>query len=269
MTLKAVIPPTPIEELLTIMARLRHPIKGSPWEREQTSLSIAPNMLEEAYEAVDAITHGDVNELRGELGDVLLQVVFHAQIAREQGHFGFNEVVETINNKIKSRLPAFFSGQDVDVTTQLDKWEEIKREERAAKGYTSIFDGIAPNLPALVRANKLQSRASQMGFAWNSMDDVYAKIEEETQEVREAEQSGNRTHLEEEIGDLLNIVARLANMLNIDAEQALRHSNIKFEKRLRHVEQRMKDGSHPHKETPLETLMEFWREAKAKEKASK
>lgn len=268
MTLKPVNPPTPIEELLEIMARLRHPATGSPWEREQTSLSIAPNMLEEAYEAVDAITQNDMKELKAELGDVLLQVVFHAQIAKEQGHFGFNEVVETISAKIKSRLPAFFSGQDVDVTTQLNKWEEIKQQERTAKGYTSVFDGIATNLPALVRANKLQSRATQIGFSWADLEGVFDKITEETDEVREAIASGDRKHIEEELGDLLNIVARLANVLGFDAEQALRLSNRKFETRLRHIETRLNEQGLPLKTTPLDKLVEFWNEAKAKERAA-
>lgn len=257
-------PPTPIEELLDILARLRHPVTGSAWEREQTSLSIAPNMLEEAYEAVDAITRNDMAELKSELGDVLLQVVFHAQIAREQGHFSFNEVVDGINAKIRSRLPAFFAGQGVDVKTQLNKWEEIKKQERAAKGYTSVFDGIAPNLPALVRANKLHDRATQIGFSWPELESVFDKIKEETDEVREAYASGDRQHLQEELGDLLNIVSRLVNVLGYDAEQALRLSNNKYEERLRYVEACMAEQKLPHKTTPLDVLMGFWKEAKRK-----
>lgn len=268
MTLKPIAPPTPIEELLDIMARLRHPVTGSPWEREQTSLSIAPNMLEEAYEAVDAITRDDAVELKGELGDVLLQVVFHAQIAKEQGHFGFNEVVEGINAKIKSRLPYFFSGQSVDVATQLDKWEDLKKKERAAKGYTSIFDGIATNLPALVRANKLQSRAACMGYVWSDPKDLFAKISEETDEVRQSSETESKERIEEELGDLLSAVSNIAHLFGLDAELALRKGNAKFERRARHVEARLKELGLDGTDTPVDTYRQLWKEAKAKEKVA-
>lgn len=262
MTLKPVTSPTPIEELLDIMARLRHPGTGSPWEREQTSLSIAPNMLEEAYEAVDAITRDDMTDLKGELGDVLLQVVFHSQIAREQGHFGFNEVVETISAKIKSRLPMFFSGQDVDVSTQLNKWEEVKKQERAAKGYSSVFDGIAPNLPALVRANKLQDRAVRMGFVWNSIQAMLEKIREETAEVEEALLADNKQHLEEELGDLLSIVSNLCYKLGIDAESAQRKANNKYERRLRFIESRLLARGIEPASAGMDEMWKLWKEAK-------
>ncbi len=271
MTLKPVTapaPPTPIEELLDILARLRHPVTGSPWEREQTSFSIAPNMLEEAYEAVDAITRGDMNELKGELGDVLLQVVFHAQIAKEQGHFGFNEVVETINTKIKSRLPAFFSGVETDVKTQLSKWEEIKNQERAAKGYTSVFDGIAPNLPALVRANKLQDRAVRMGFKWDDITPILAKVQEETKEVEAAIKSGDKAHIEEELGDLISIVSTLCYELGIDAETAQRKANNKFEGRMRHIESSLKERGIDPKTAGMAEMWRLWKEAKTKAKVA-
>lgn len=271
MTLKPVnppVPPTPIEELLDILARLRHPVTGSPWEREQTSLSIAPNMLEEAYEATDAITRGDISELKGELGDVLLQVVFHAQIAKEQGHFGFNEVVETINAKIKSRLPAFFSGQEVDVSTQLSKWEEIKNKERAAKGYNSVFDGIALNLPALVRANKLQDRAVRMGFKWDDLTPILNKVQEETKEVEVAIKAGDKAHIEEELGDLLSIVSTLCYELGVDAEAAQRKANAKFERRMRHIEGSLKERGIEPKTAGMAEMWRLWKEAKTKEKAA-
>lgn len=249
------------------MARLRHPMDGSPWERDQSHQSIAPNLLEEAYEAVDAITRNDIKELKGELGDVLLQVVFHSQMAKEAGHFTFNEVVTTLNNKIKSRLPAFFSGKKEDVTAQLNEWERIKAAERASKGYESIFDGVAINLPALARANKLQDRAERVGFTWREESSFVDKIDEEVAEVKEALAEGDKAHLEEEIGDLLFITSRLAHLKGIDAETALRKANAKFERRLRHTETSLKKKNIALKDASLDELVRLWQEAKQIEKS--
>lgn len=268
MTLKPVTAPTPMDELLDILARLRHPVSGSPWERDQTSLSICPNMLEEAYEAVDAITRNDMKELKGELGDVLLQVVFHAQIAKENGHFGFNDVVETLNAKIKSRLPAFFSGQDIDVETQLHKWEEVKKEERAAKGYTSVFDGIALNLPALVRSGKLQDRAARMGFRWSEIPPILAKVREEIGEVEQAIAEGNKAHIEEELGDVMAIMTTLCYELGVDAESVLRKANSKFEGRMRHIESSLQARGIEPKTAGMAEMWRLWKEAKAIKKAA-
>ena len=262
MTLHAVPTPTPLDELLLMLARLRHPITGSPWERDQSCASIAPNTLEEAYEVVDAISRNDMQELKGELGDLLLQVVFHSQIAKEGGHFTFDDVAQGIVDKIKRRLPHFFAGRDVTVEKQLDDWEAIKAAEKAAKGHDSIFDDIPLHLPALVRANKLQNRATRMGFSWNDISGVYAKIDEELAEVKEAAASGDRVHLQEELGDLLVIVSRLANVLGYDAEQVLREGNRKYEKRLRHMESRLKENGEPVNNAPLDKLMAYWADAK-------
>jgi len=251
-----------LEELLDILARLRHPVTGSPWEREQTYASIAPNTLEEAYEVVDAIRRDDMADLKSELGDLLLQVVFHSQIAREGGHFTFNEVAQSIVDKIKSRLPHFFAGRDVTVDRQLADWEAIKQAERDSKGYSSVLDGIAITLPALVRAQKIQSRVARVGFKWKTVSEVIGKIDEELDEVRQAVAENDPDHITEELGDLLGSVAILCDRLNIDAETALRNFNTKFETRFHHIEQRVTESGKRVENVELDELLSYWREAK-------
>lgn len=218
-----------MERLLTIMKRLRDPATGCEWDVAQTFDSIAPYTIEEAHEVADAIARRDMAELKDELGDLLLQVVFHAQIAEDQGHFTFADVVTAISDKMERRHPHIF-GDTTEGGHHL--WEQIKAEERRAKAAGGMLDGVALGLPALMRAEKLQKRAARVGFDWPDPDGSRAKIDEELQEVAEA---GPDT-LEEEFGDLLFAVVNWARHHGVDAEAALRAGNRKFERRFRAME---------------------------------
>lgn len=218
-----------MERLLTIMKRLRDPTTGCEWDVAQTFDSIAPYTIEEAHEVADAIARGDMAELKDELGDLLLQVVFHAQIAEDQGHFAFADVVTAISDKMERRHPHIF-GDMAEGGHHL--WEQIKAEERRAKAAGGTLNGVALGLPALMRAEKLQKRAARVGFDWPDPDGSRAKIDEELQEVAEA---GPDT-LEEEFGDLLFAVVNWARHHGVDAEAALRAGNRKFERRFRAME---------------------------------
>lgn len=218
-----------IDRLLTIMARLRDPHTGCEWDRAQNFASIAPYTIEEAYEVADACHRGDMADLKDELGDLLLQVVFHARMAEEAGHFAFDDVVAAISDKMERRHPHIF-GDQAEGGHHL--WEQIKDAERGAKGATGALDGVAHALPALQRAEKLQKRAGRVGFDWPDASGARAKIDEELVEV-EAATDDERA---EEIGDLLFAVVNWARKLGVDPEAALRHGNAKFETRFRAME---------------------------------
>ena len=218
-----------MERLLTIMKRLRDPATGCEWDVAQSFESIGPYTIEEAHEVADAIARGDMAELKDELGDLLLQVVFHAQIAEDLGHFAFSDVVTAISDKMERRHPHIF-GETTEGGHHL--WEQIKAEERRAKAAGGTLDGVALGLPALMRAEKLQKRAARVGFEWPDESGPRAKIDEELQEIAEA---GPET-LEEEFGDLLFSVVNWARYRGIDAEAALRSANGKFERRFRAME---------------------------------
>jgi ATP diphosphatase len=220
---------SPIDRLLAIMARLRDPVTGCEWDSVQTFATIAPYTIEEAYEVADACARGDMAELRDELGDLLLQVVFHARMAEEAGAFDFHDVAAAIAAKMERRHPHLF-GAAAEGGHHL--WEQIKAEERGAKGHQSALDGVALALPALLRAEKLQKRAARTGFDWRAPGGARAKIEEELAEV-EAASDAERA---EEIGDLLFAVVNWARKLDVDAEAALRAANAKFERRFRAME---------------------------------
>lgn len=257
--------PTSIQKLLEIMARLRAPGTGCPWDLEQSFESIAPYTVEEAYEVADAIHRGDFVDLKEELGDLLLQVVFHAQMAQEKGLFGFDDVAAAISAKLIERHPHVFGdapgGRPGDGPGAVaDTWEAIKAKERMAKGLGSVLDGVALALPALQRAEKLQKRAARIGFDWNDPHAVLGKIEEEIAEIRAAMADGSRSAVGEEIGDLLFAVANLARHLKIDPEEALRKGNSKFERRFRLVEARAEG------QTGLEVLEALWQTVKREEK---
>lgn len=252
---------SPINHLLAIMARLRTPVTGCPWDLEQSFASIAPYTIEEAYEVADAISRNDFNDLKEELGDLLLQVVFHAQMASEQGLFGFDDVAAAINAKMIERHPHVFGDAPGDSPGAVtETWEGIKAKERAGKGLSSVLDGVALALPALMRAEKLQKRAARIGFDWNDPQAVLDKIEEEIAEIREAMAAGSQAHIEEEIGDLLFAATNLARHLKVDPEAALRKGNSKFERRFRQVEARAPG------EADLQTLEALWQDVKRKEK---
>ncbi len=256
----------PIDRLLDIMARLRDPEGGCPWDREQDFATIAPYTIEEAYEVADAIERRDLAALRDELGDLLLQVVFHARIAEEARHFTFDDVARAISDKMVRRHPHVFGDVEIgSVAAQNEAWEAHKAAERqAAGGHESVLDGVALALPALLRAAKISRRAARIGFDWPDAPAVIAKIAEEIAEV-EAEMAGAAAPeaLEEEIGDLLFAAANLARKLAVEPETALRRATAKFERRFHRVEalatERGIGGD-------LDALEALWREVKQSEK---
>ena len=219
-----------LTRLLVIMARLRDPERGGEWDLAQSFESIAPYTIEEAYEVVDAIERSDMTDLRGELGDLLLQVVFHARMAEEAGHFAFADVARAICDKMEARHPHIFG--DEDGTMGETCWEELKQTERETAGATSALDGVAKALPGLLRAQKLQKRAARVGFDWPDAEGPKEKIFEEIQELESASLETRK----EEAGDLLFAAVNLVRAYGIDAEEALRGANIKFERRFRAME---------------------------------
>ncbi|WP_312489537.1 nucleoside triphosphate pyrophosphohydrolase [Sphingomonas sp.] len=241
-----------MDRLLTIMKRLRDPKTGCEWDVAQSFESIAPYTIEEAHEVADAIARGDLADLKDELGDLLLQVVFHAQIAEDQGHFAFADVVTTISDKMERRHPHIF-GNATEGGHHL--WEQIKAEERRAKAAGGTLDGVALGLPALMRADKLQKRAARVGFDWPDESGSRAKVDEELQEIAEA---GPDT-LEEEFGDLLFAVVNWARHKGIDADAALRAANRKFERRFRAMEV---EGGERFAELDLDAKEALWQRVK-------
>jgi len=226
-----------IQNLLDIMAQLRDPETGCPWDLEQDFSTIAPYTIEEAYEVADAIQHGQMNELKDELGDLLFQVVFHARMADEVGAFEFGDVVDAVCDKMIRRHPHVFADGTVgDAAAQTEAWEHAKAKEREARGAQSLLDDVPRGMAELQRAVKLQKRAARVGFDWGSPEPVLDKFTEEALEIREAMQSGNIEEMEDEVGDLLFVVANLARQLKIDPAKALRRANAKFELRFRAVE---------------------------------
>ena len=255
--------------LIEIMRRLR---AECPWDRVQTFDTIAPYTIEEAYEVASAIQDGDLKALPGELGDLLFQVVFHACMAEEAGLFDFGDVVEAVTSKMIRRHPHVFGdgGPNVrakaDAAAQKDFWEKLKQDERAASGHTSILDDVASALPALMRAEKLQRRASSIGFDWNNAHLVVDKIAEEAREIVEAKTQAER---EEEVGDLLFVVANLARHLKVDPEAALRAANAKFTRRFHHIEDGLAARGVQPGQASLEEMEALWQDAKRLEKANK
>ena len=259
-----------IEQLLNVMARLRDPKSGCPWDLEQDFSTIAPYTIEEAYEVADAIERNDMSDLREELGDLLLQVVFHSQIAEEKGLFSFDTVARAISAKMVDRHPHVFGdGRIADADAQTRAWEAMKAKERASKssGTISALDGVALGLPALLRALKLQKRAARTGFDWKTVEPIFEKLDEEIAEVKEAISAGNATAIEDEIGDLLFVVANLARRLDVDPEQALRRANGKFERRFRAMEALSLSRQSDFNTLDLEAQDGLWNEVKLNEKA--
>ncbi|MGQ4660120.1 nucleoside triphosphate pyrophosphohydrolase [Lysobacter sp. F6437] len=265
-----------IHRLLDIMARLRDPHAGCPWDVQQTFATIAPYTVEEAYEVADAIDRGDLAGLKDELGDLLLQVVFHSRMAQEQGAFDFDGVVAAICDKMVRRHPHVFGDESVeDVATQTVAWEELKRRERASAGETdtSALAGIARGLPEWQRAVKLQKRAARVGFDWPGHEPVIAKLHEEIEEVRVEFQAraahpddpAVRDRLEDEIGDLLFVAANLARHADVDVGGALRRANHKFERRFRAMEAIATAEGRELDGQPLDAHEAYWQRAKALE----
>ncbi len=256
------------------MAQLRDPEKGCAWDLKQDFRSLIPYTIEEAYEVVDAIERNDLDDLRLELGDLLLQVVFHSQLAQEQGLFNFEQVAEGISDKLISRHPHVFA----DVTYKTDElrqkaWDEAKIAERKAKNKhpenESILSGVAKTLPALIECKKIQDKAAHHGFDWPETEPVFEKVLEELTEVKEAWQSEDQQHIQEEIGDLLLVTVNLARHLKVNPEIALKQATQKFSKRFNYIEQQVAASGRQLKDCELAELDHFWGKAKEKFKVEK
>lgn len=262
-----------MNQLLEIMNSLRNPDSGCPWDIEQNFSTIAPYTVEEAYEVADAIARDDMDELCSELGDLLFQVVYHSQMADEQGFFNFREVAENINEKLIRRHPHVFGDSEVaDAATQSIAWEAIKTQERLAKKgkagqVQGLLNGINQAMPALARAQKLQSRAATVGFDWNETQTVLDKIKEELTEVEEEinSETQNAEKIEDEIGDLLFTCVNLARHFHIDSESAVRKTNRKFERRFAYIEDSLREQGTDMRDATLEIMDKLWDEAKNNE----
>nr|WP_318383822.1 nucleoside triphosphate pyrophosphohydrolase [uncultured Enterobacter sp.] len=257
-----------IDRLLGIMARLRDPETGCPWDKEQTYATIAPYTLEETYEVLDAIAREDFDDLRGELGDLLFQVVFFAQMAQEEGRFDFDAVCAAICDKLERRHPHIFGEATAGNSTEvLARWEQIKTEERAEKAQHSALDDIPHSFPALMRAHKIQKRCSGVGFDWTSLGPVLEKVYEEIDEVMdEAKQAVvDQARVEEEMGDLLFATVNLSRHLGVKAEVALQKANLKFERRFREVERIVAARGLEMTGVDLDTMEAVWQEVKRQE----
>lgn len=266
MTNPADLPPQDLDTLLVIMRALRDRETGCPWDIEQTFESIAPYTIEEAYEVADAIAHKDHGALCEELGDLLLQVVYHAQMAAEIDAFAFGDVVEAINGKMIRRHPHVF-GDDVQRANKPTKgfWEREKAKERS--GDAPVLSNVPVGLPGLTRAAKLQAKAARVGFDWPETSGVIDKIAEESAEVLEAHDAGDQVKTAEEIGDLLFVLANFARRCGVDPEAALRGANAKFERRFGHVEAKLRASGRSPQESNLDEMDSLWNEAKAMDKA--
>ena len=263
---------TPIQELLAIMRTLRDPDKGCPWDLQQDFRSLAPYAIEEAYEVADAAERGDLGELRDELGDLLFQVVFHAQLAQEQGLFAFDDVVSAINRKMIDRHPHVFGDASIaDAAAQTEAWERMKREERRLRGGVddSVLAGITTGLPEWQRATKLQKRAATVGFDWPDVSFVFDKLQEEMAEAR-VELAKGRGHdaLEDEIGDILFVCVNLARHAGVDFGAALRRANTKFERRFRAIETLARQSGKSLADLDLAAQETLWQQAKTQEAAN-
>jgi len=251
----------PMARLLAVMNRLRDPRGGCPWDAEQDFASIAPYTIEEAYEVADAIQRGDMDGLQEELGDLLLQVAFHSQMAEEAGYFRFEDVAQAIAAKMIRRHPHVFSdASERDAESQTHAWEAQKAAERAARSQPdpSALANIPVAMPALMRAEKLTKRAARIGFDWPDAKSVFNKLDEELGELHEAIDEADKAHIEEELGDLLFVMANLARKLGADPETALRNANAKFERRFRAVEKSLESEGAGADEATLERMERHW-----------
>lgn len=255
------------------MVALRTPGSGCPWDLQQSFETIAPYTIEEAYEVADAIERGNLDDLKDELGDLLLQVVYHARMAQEQDSFDFTDVTDTICRKMVRRHPHVFGDEDIRKATDVNGlWERIKAQEKESKGQADkskrLLDDIPLPLPALTRAVKLQNKAAKVGFDWPSLTPVLEKLDEEIAELKEAIEAPGKdqAHIEEEFGDILFVLANVARHLKIDPENALRGANAKMLRRFSHIEDRLAEDGRIPQQSNLEEMDKLWDEAKAKDK---
>ena len=275
--------PKTFADLVALMDRLRSP-EGCPWDREQTYTTLAPMLLEEAYEAFEAVEDavaGQPSGLRDELGDMLFQIVFYAQVARERGDFSIADVTDTVHSKMVRRHPHVFGDAQAENATEvLRNWEAIKEEEKRAAGTglannASILDGVPAKAPALIEAHQLSTKAARVGFDWQRIEDIFDKIQEELDELRAAirihsasQQETDHTLIREEIGDVLFAVTNIARHLQVEPEAALKLTNRKFRRRFRHIEESLRARGQTFSATTLEELETLWQEAKQKRDGS-
>ena len=266
---------TEFERLVEIMARLRNRENGCPWDVQQTFETIAPYTIEEAYEVADAIHNGSREDIRDELGDLLLQVVFHARIAEEEGSFSVADVARGVSDKMINRHPHVFGDhENLDTTPEMKKpidadgqkvnWEDIKAEERAQKGKIGVLDDIAVGLPPMLRALKLQKRAARVGYDWEHINDVFDKMAEETSELKAelAAETPDTDAIKDEIGDILFVAVNLARKAGVDPETALMGCNQKFERRFRYIEQQIENNNQNINDISLDEMESYWQDAK-------
>jgi MazG family protein len=271
--------PNTFADLVALMERLRSP-EGCPWDREQTYATLAPMLLEEAYEAFEAVeeaTEGKSSELRDELGDLLFQIVFFAQVAKERGDFAIDDVIATVHAKMVRRHPHVFGDATADTTTDvLRSWEAIKAEEKRqadkdAPKDVSLLDGVSRKAPALMEAHQLSTKAARVGFDWQRLEDIFAKIQEEVDELRAAivihegsKSEADHTRVREEVGDLLFAVTNIARHLQVEPEAAMKLTNRKFRRRFSHIEESLRARGQEFEATTLDELEALWQEAKAR-----
>jgi ATP diphosphatase len=261
-----------LDRLYKIMIQLRDPATGCPWDAAQDFASIAPYTIEEAYEVADAIQIGDRTAIRDELGDLLLQVVFHARIAEEEGSFALQDVAKSVADKMVARHPHVFGGYDPpSIESQNGLWEDMKAQERAQKGETKLLDGIARGLPPMQRALKLQKRAARVGFDWPEIGQVLDKLREEAEElaVELASENKDQTSIRDEVGDLLFVAVNLARKAGVDPETALQNCNLKFENRFNYVEKQVVSKHKNFNDVSLDVMEEYWQDAKILERSSR
>lgn len=252
-----------LQRLLDIMEKLRSP-EGCPWDREQTHQSLKRNLLEETYEVLEAIDTNDPAILVDELGDVLLQVVFHAQIGKESGTFTMEDVINAVSDKLVRRHPHVFADVQVDsVSDVLENWDAIKKTEKASENRTSLLDGVPKEFPALMRAEKIQKKAAKVGFEWDDIHGAIDKFHEELGEFRDAIQENDPEHLTEELGDLLFALVNIARYVKVDPELALQQSTAKFVQRFHYIEKQAEHSNRNLEDMSLEEMDKLWNEAKA------
>ena len=267
-------PSRDIARLIEIMAVLRTPGTGCPWDLQQTFETIAPYTIEEAYEVADAIARGDLDDLREELGDLLLQVVFHSRMAQEQGAFDFADVVESLTAKLVRRHPHVFGDETASSPEEVIKnWEAIKAQEKAAKlknrspEQRSLLEGIPSKLPAIHEAHQISSRAARVGFDWPDVEGIFEKLQEEVRELREViaegDDGGRRERLEDEIGDMLFVIVNIARYLKIDSESALKRANRKFKSRFQYMENELAKQGKTVEQVSLDEMEALWQKAKS------
>jgi ATP diphosphatase len=263
--------PYNLTDLLDIVARLRDPQQGCPWDLAQTFSSLTPYTLEETYEVIDAIEQQDYQALAGELGDLLLQLVLYAQLGREQGYFDFNQVVDKLVKKLIRRHPHVFSNGGLTDTANnsltaqqaADQWQQIKQQEQSAQQSTSVLDGLPRVLPALLRAQKLQQRAAQAGFDWQNIAQIVAQLDEEVAEFKEALASQDAAAISDELGDLLFTGVNLIRYLGLNAEQVMAQANKKFNQRFRRLENNLANNQQKPADLSWDELITRWQQAKA------